>query len=52
MNYPYFPIVGHYDGQAIYRVNELYEVIFGVPKFENWIHFNDAIVHQSPYCIV
>ena len=31
-----FPQVRHYNGLNIHYVNEIYEYIFGFPKYVNW----------------
>jgi hypothetical protein len=35
-NRPFFPRVGHYNGLALDTINDLYEALFGMPKFPYW----------------
>jgi hypothetical protein len=53
-NRPDFPQVRHHDGSALDMMNELYEAIFGYPKYKDWIPFNEtaAGLKASPYGIV
>jgi ribosomal protein S27AE len=53
-NRPDFPQVRHYDGRALDMMNELYEAIFGYPKYSDWIPFNEAVgtSKASPFGIV
>lgn len=51
-NRPHFPHVRHYDGRALDTINQLYEEIFGMPKFPHWVHSNNVHVAYSPYGIV
>ena len=41
-NRPDFPQARHYDGRALDMMNELYEAIFGYPKYKDWIPFNET----------
>jgi hypothetical protein len=51
-NRPDFPQVKHYDGQSLDTMNELYEKIYGYPKYPCWLHVNDVKLKDSPYGIV
>lgn len=52
-NRPFFPNVNHYDGLLIDRINNLYELIYGFPKYRNWMSFNDNLpTEESPFGIV
>ena len=51
-NRPYFPPLSHYNGLLIDRINELYEEIYGHPKYKHWISFNESLPGESPYGIV
>ena len=41
-NRPNFPQARHYNGCALDTVNELYEMVFGHPKYPHWIHYNEV----------
>lgn len=51
-NRPGFPRLHHYNGLLIDRINSLYELIYGYPKYRNWSSFNDSLPWKSPYGIV
>lgn len=51
-NRPGFPKLLHYDGRLIDRINNYYELIFGYPKYKEWMSFNEALPLESPYGIV
>lgn len=51
-NRPGFPQVKHYDGRSLDTINELYEKIYGYPKYTCWLHINDVKLKESPYGIV
>ena len=51
-NQPAFNQVFQYNGLIIYYINELYESIFGFPKYVNCELSTKYIVETSPYGIV
>ena len=51
-NRPDFPQVRHYEGLLIDAVNELYDVIFGYPKYHNWDSADNYMIRLSPFGIV
>lgn len=51
-NRPGFPPLSHYNGLLIDRVNNLYESIYGYPKYPQWKSFNENLPLQSAYGIV
>lgn len=51
-NRPGFPQLLHYNGLLVDRINNVYEQIYGYPKYENWEAFNDNMPTISAYGIV
>jgi hypothetical protein len=51
-NRPFFPRVGHYNGLALDTINDLYEALFGMPKFPYWCQQGRFTTKSSLYGIV
>ena len=51
-NRPFFPQLMHYEGTLIDRINALYELLYGYPKYRHWKSFNESLPLESTYGIV
>lgn len=54
-NRPGFPRLRHFDGEAIDTVNDLYEYVFGVVKYPDWVTTREVInphTIKSPFGVV
>lgn len=47
-NRPNFPQVRHYQSWSIDTMNELYEELFGHPKYTQWVPYNDIAASLMP----
>lgn len=51
-NRPGFPPLNHYDGRLIDRINNLYEIIYGYPKYREWESFNEHLPLEKAFGVV
>lgn len=51
-NRPNYPCLMHYNGLVLDRINSLYKILYGYPKYRYWSGFNENLPLESDYGVV